>query len=126
MNRFLSWILMVIYLSASVKILMPLVQDCIAHVFFLEQHLEQAHDNNTQNNHISGEVIEMIKQGNDQRPFPKAYFVLNQANLSLHYFHDYFFHDIELIISTKSIFSYHLLLHDNIWAEDIAPPPRQA
>ena len=125
MKSLLSWTLLVIYLGASVKMLLPLAQDCIAHVFFLEQHLEQAHDGELDNNHINNQLIEIVEQEEGHYPFQNASSVLSQANLALHFFIDEFT-DTNLLTSFCSKpFPFQPFFMDKLWVDDLAPPPRQ-
>jgi hypothetical protein len=64
MKKSTVWILLVLYLHASAQMVMPLVQDCVAHLLFWHEHFEQVHHGHSHSDHVDHE-LEHLMDGHD-------------------------------------------------------------
>lgn len=61
--------MLVVYLHASAQMVMPLVQDCVAHLLFWHEHFEHVHHGHSHSNHVDHE-LEHLMDGHDDHHAP--------------------------------------------------------
>ena len=60
MKKSTVWILLVVYLHASAQMVMPLVQDCVAHLLFWHEHFEHVHHGHSHSDHVDHELEHLM------------------------------------------------------------------
>ena len=61
MKPFATYTLLVIYLMAAARPLLPWVSDCMAHTFNWHDHLEQVHKGHHHSHHVGEEMLQANK-----------------------------------------------------------------
>lgn len=65
MKKIVTWTLLLIYLNAAARTLLPFVQDCFAHLFFWHDHLTHVHHDHVHHDHVHEEVAKLAEQTDD-------------------------------------------------------------
>lgn len=65
LKKITVWLLLLAYLHASAQMVLPLVQDCVAHLLFWHEHMEHVHHGHHHSNHVDHEMQQVLHGHDD-------------------------------------------------------------
>lgn len=119
-----AWALLVLYLNASLQLLLPFVSDCIAHLFFWHDHLEHVHHGHVHSHHVAAEMATLAGDDGHEHPAaPHAAFLIDKDALSAHISPAFVLNAVAAPETPASVYGPWLFHYGDVCSEVLFPPP---